>query len=663
MSGNDDFKQTLMTDAQSSLECVNSVIWPENFQCTFPSIHETTNLIQQVKGVGNWKVTDDSLNPYVSNSSGQIFWLPERGTTSCYRMGFVKRGSVVTSRVTGWFGSGSTALPGMFYQNFLSFLDITALTFSKELALPYNDVLGVGNLLTFSPSIAANYSIAKMLSAVVCLNSAAISATSTIITGRGTAGVVADTRDSAQVGDQAFEQSVLATQSVTSKDGMATFSLPSGIVSIMGPDVAAAFSPPQHDNLILVQGEVEYLPQPDVSFLTGSYGVSGQAFNGAVGLTNNVGGVEVAADYFLTSWGVVPSGTSGNGVPIKVINLPPVDECGCVNLLVHATPTINDPTPLAAPPAAGHDPRLVQFGCLFTAYFAVAQDQGGVVDNVTIRQWVQDSGASTIVINNVNSGSTVYSNYTPASFEFNINAYMRQFEYTQIGKFIGARVQLYYKLDAAFAGTPNPSIRVAVSDIQIGVVAPTVGTPGWVGPAHILQWREVSIGQELAAATHFNVQAVPTGNIAQFTKASVASTLRSANMSVITLIAYLFDSPFSKLRRNWTKEEYLEFKRKYMGSLTARDIVDWANGDPSITAAVAASGVNAGFFDDLFGGIKSVASGVANFVGNAASTIGHVAEVAAPMAMMLADGKVGGRDLATATLRQLPPGARIRQRE
>lgn len=703
-------QEMTMADADASRMFFSSAIKPQQVVAVPPNQGDVPNFGQPVKTQGTWKANDDTYNPEVSSQAGQIVWLPTRGMISLTRYGFVAAGITTAESPTAaanFVSAWSYTTAPTFYPA------IGTLTYVSEFAVPYTSVAPWGtnsDILSFSPDVAADFYLGRLTTGIFNLRAGATALNQNFTSGRAAMGNISDTRDIAQDSRStiAFEPTSLASASVIGKDGDASFPLQDGAVSLQGSDIAREFRPPNMDIVGERREEYDYVTPANISVLNPSVMSilsSANTVNGAQGILQS---------YWISPWKIQASGntafvgsTQGNAGPIINIPTTAIDENGVLDLQLTCQWSLSQDNLQPYP-----QPMSYQIGASVEAWFVSAHEGTSTTphnlyyQSIMLMEW----GPPTTIPAGAPISPLPFQGpnyFTPGMF--NIDRLFRARGGTAVlGKFVGLCLSFNVR-------TPEKTIvqlgyTVNITNIGLTIISPTSGVAGNVGPAHIIQWRDVSSGQELVVDGTLNCQTVANANISQFTKTAVQGSNRATNVNVIPMLAHAFDSDETALRRMWKYPDYQAFIAPFATDpMTTADVVNMLGRSSSAAGSAAAAGLHAGLLGDLgnvigqrFGGgagariggmignlaDRALGTHAAGMFGSYSSSAGS-SQFAAPMTF--AAGSYGGRrsmfgsdmmrglisdaanefnaaarmegtdDTATAAMRYLPGSRRLRE--
>lgn len=577
-----------MIDAESSLHYLKSAIWPEAFKSVPPNTGQVDNFLSVLLVNATIRITDDTYNPEVPSANGMVGWWPVKGMIALYRYGFVKPG-VIT--LDPGYPLPSPAPANGFSPSYPGSLG--GIVYKAELAIPYTGQRNSSDVIQFSPDVNANYAFGRLVEGVIMVKGGATALNRNVVSGRAAMSVLGDTRQSAQNAQGvAYAPSVLAANTITGKDGYDSFGFSRGMVSVQGPDVASGFSDPDMDLTTQTAGTTQLFTLPQVTLANYTYGSPGTLNNWST----------PAVTYWLSPWQIQPYGIisfPGAGTPIY-IPCAPIDEQGCFNIQTSYNYSIV---------STGTQKNSFAVGTLVEAWFASASTGSATTpyninyQKITLQQW------DTAVWENAVAGS-VPLNLPLVTCSFDINTLFRAEGATsKLGKFIGCQVSFLFK--ASYVELANEPITLNFSNIQIVATAPTVQLSGWKGPAHILEWRDVSKDQELVIEGQLNVQVVAQSTLAPFTKTQVQGTYRATNSNVIPLVAHIFSSDDTPIKRNYKLDDYLNLLAKfdYGSSLNVSEVIRWSTDTKATAGVIASSGMHAGLLGDLAGAAGAVLGG------------------------------------------------------
>lgn len=573
-------------DASASLEFVGSVIAPRYKVATPPGVAQRATYMQTLVANCNLKITSDAWNSEVSNQQGAVIWLTQRGCLSCFRCGKINAGTTILEADL----VSASPNTNRYYEPFMG--NIISMTFPTEVLIPYGQKGGQEQVITFSPDVDKNFSLARLVSGEMWINSATVKLDAGSITGRGSYGAVTDTRDVAVQSGKAFDPVIIATMSSITRDGLPSFPFydQRGCTSIVGPDFSQKYTRPNADFTTAEDASLETVYVADS---TQTVIMGGDVGIGSVGVLQNI----CVSQFGVTIVGDTPQTYS--------FATRPIDECGAQDFFVSFKPKVYS-TNLFSNTARA---RTYQIGVACTSYFAYAVPGTQTYQtNVRFNSEQQIYWGQRFTIDSINTNTVLspdlQSHLVTCRFKYSDVARSRT--YFDQGKLVATVIQpilLYitptYNTGATILDPTDPDLHCDITDFKIVISSPTVGTEGWTGPCHIMQYSELAEGQELVIGGKLNCQVIPNGNVAQYTQSAMEGTPRAININVLPLIARLFDNPTTRLQRMWTTKAYEDFIQSFGTDITAADLASLIAGKPDLMSAYAASGMHAGLGGDI----------------------------------------------------------------
>lgn len=593
--------------SQSALHYLQSVAFPDKYQSAPPNLYQRANYIQTITVSGTFIVTDDAHNPDVSSQQGMVQWLTMRGLISVLRYGFLPSGWSFSqtdpqSGFRGWLPVTDALTPGPYITQGLG-----TVTMSSECAIPYGARRNVADTITIDPNPAQYFSSGRLVAGVLELRSTTTSTTLAALTGVGSYGILSDSRDAAQlVGQKAYDPATLKSKSITDKDGAVNFDLYKGAVSLVGPDIQDNMRAPDAD-----------LTNPHYDELTTIQIPGGStAVTQIVPANANITGIAVAmcnrwfspvgASLSNTQFALGPGGTYN-------VALPTIDECGTLDFNMSTWAALS----ITMPPVV-----CCNFELIIREQSIYVQCKEGDV----AQPWNTyfNSTAQTRAVHNFTTGggSGVSANEVNISASFNpSHDYHAQGGTKGLGKLFGILVTYYIKVTSLnqSIGAFNITASLNLTNESYGFAATTVGVPGWVGPMHAIEWRSVTAaGQQLTLGGTLVCQVIPNASISTFTKDAVAKTNRAIDVNTIPMVASIFDSGDTYMRRNWIGEDYKFFREQNEGKMDATKVVQLTNSNPHVLATLGA----AGLFSNIGNALGTMAGSFIPGLGGIGSALG-----------------------------------------
>jgi hypothetical protein len=164
------------------------------------------------------------------------------------------------------------------------------------------------------------------------------------------------------------------------------------------------------------------------------------------------------------------------------------------------------------------------------------------------------------------------------------------------GKYIGTAVTLSLLFNSQ--ETNADAYTVYCYDGSVRVRARNVDSPGRVGPAHIIRYDGLSVGQQMSFAGTTWIQGIALGQLAPFINTN--GTTLTVPDSIFSKFAELLWAVSPKYRRIMTLKEYNQTIKPYFRDLTVADLMQSIERMDAQTASVARSlGAAGGFIPAL----------------------------------------------------------------
>lgn len=568
-------------NAARTIGLVQGMLVPREIQVAPPNLYYESTFLKALTVQGNFNVQDQSLliEEKVPTSTGAVVWFPQRGINSIYRYGLVGKNTVSYTQGFGGIPPGRTASPGLISamrSGGAAEVFFDSLVYQAPLWLPYGDAAGFNDQITISPSLDRNVSFARVIAGEIEMISDTQSIGNTALTGRLAWGAVADTRDVAQalqdgsINYHAYDPADLQQMSVTSKDGEVESSIMSGAIALVGPDIAPWFSAPTADDQDYICGQ--WTQQTNrAGAVTTQFGANSGTWNlpTLVNLDST----------WISPWNINMTPDPNTTVFGHFTNMdgPSIDECGVLDVRIdtainwaHIGTDIN----------VGN--ALFKINVIGSHFYATVQGDGRIT--YTVRSHIYFEKLCRV--GDVQAFNAFTCDFTDATFKR--TGYI---EAGTGGKYIGTLVNLAFegvRMDP-YAGADE--VQFTINPSVFTLRGRTVGQKGYVGPARIFRYDNVSSGQNVRLTGILNAQLVPQGFLAPYTQNQAASTARCVDLNAIPLAAQLWNAPNTPFRRIYNLTYYKDVIRPMAMKLGPQNLLEIAAENPELLAAFSSSGV------------------------------------------------------------------------
>lgn len=547
-------------------------------------------------------------------TNGLYLSLPQESHESLWHMGFVPAGAEFTMATVLYASYPATAIArGFDYrphycgppqtQVFASGTNCPGfkLLYVGEIALPR---VGANHGITFATSVANNYSKVRAFAADFKISSTTISGTNFNMAGTFHSGVIADTRNITQVITdqssvrQAYPAALLNAQSITRPDDMSGVEVMKGAIDIMGPDYPRQWCSVDVDATDSIQGQwqtYQYVlpPGPVVAPITGA--------TAAAQGSANVAQLWIAptdTEMFITNY----SNPSAAPLNWQKFYTGAINEDGMLDIDISLRANIA---------ATGGPPSLNYCGYHYTAnfihVFAYVAQTGYVQYNLaseTQRVHITSHMAyNQLAIANNGApapvslqNTTQIPNTPPTIVKCRPRMQRSGMAVTTGGKYLGTLVTL--SMQFAGQNTDTQTYAVYAFSSSFRVRARNVDAPGRVGPAHIIRYDGLGVGQQMSFAGTTWLQGIALGQLAPFINTNGVTLTVPDN--IFSKFVELLWAMSPKYRRILSLAEYNQYVKPYFRDLTLGDLMESIEKLDSQSSTIAKSlGAAGGWFPHL----------------------------------------------------------------
>lgn len=588
--------------------------------------------------LGSGGLTVGTYSDVVPFSTGMYLSLPQESHESVWHMGFVAANSAVAVGIGGYANLAAVApqLRGfdMRYHYVGPTYVVSAITASNdanyyrltyvgELALPR---VGYGAGINIQPDLVQNYSKVRAFASDFKISSTTLSGSNFNLAGTFSSGVIADTRFISQIlgsnGDlRAYPSAALFQQSVSKHEDLRQSSVAKGAIDLMGPDYPRRWCAVDQDATDSIESEWKTADFACAATVMASQTLTTAATVGAFHISQ-LWVTTTNTELFVSNRSGAPNAAP---LPWNKISYGAINEDGALDIDVDVRVSL----------AAANNGSMLDLGVIdilanFVHVFAYIGTDGLVRYN--LQSEVKKQNLSTqqnfITLNMHNNGVAGPTSFTNATQNANqpwmtFSARPRMvrsgFATPTGGKYLGTLVQLSA---AVSVGTTNALANTYVIygyPGRLRMRARNVMAPGRVGPAHIIRYDGVSVGQQLNFTGTTIVQGQAQGSIAPFINTN-GQTLTVPDSLFAKFVDLLWTSS-PRYKRITTLENYDRVVKPYFTSLTSRDLIASLDHlDVETGHAARAMGVAGGWIpnaggpvgrDDLSGGMRSRLIGAA----------------------------------------------------
>jgi len=558
-----------------------------------------------------------TLNDMPETDTGIILHLPQEGVDAIFHQGLVPGvpgGQVAVRKAqTAWGVQASANGLNLQGHVFLQPAPASA-TYANAVnpawALEYNGPLflpkiGDGAVIKVSPGLEKDFSRTRLTQGRFDVYGSTIAAGQFELSGTLSTTAVADTRDLVKSADgagvQAYDIADMEQQAMSSKDALTNIPVTEGVVSLVGPDFAYEFSAPAQRLTDTIDGElakfeVTSFRNPiliDATPATNNTQPPLQVFTSWVTPHRTRFWMQHGAEGTAT----VPPSTWYNVFETKAIN-----ETGSLDIQLEIRWTCHDDS---ATTTLSNDSG--QLSATFTHIYACIDANNLVRYNVKsevrkdFKTFKEESWARTWTANSAVPAATAEPQTPPWVCMVEPRLTRNSYNSGDGGKYLGTFISVTY--NHVSLGTPTQALIVnLLSSPILTVRARNIDKHGRRGPAHIVRYDNVSVGQTLQLQGKLAVQCVAQGDLATFLQAQMAQGNSSADDYALELLHVLYNCD-PRIRRFYTKKYYEEEVIPWVDSLRP-DTLLWGttNGQEKVTTAMEASGLFSGL-GNMVGGI------------------------------------------------------------
>lgn len=586
---------------------VNAFI--NSIKCTFTYDVAATPPIY-TEGVGPIVRSSDCV-PFIN---GLYLSLPQESHESLWHMGFVPAGAEYTMATVLYQSYPASVIQRGFdirnhYCGPPQALVFSAgtncpgfkLSYIGELALPR---VGANQGITFATSVASNYSKVRAFAADFKISSTTISGTNFNMAGTLHSGIIADTRNISQVVTdqssvrQAYPAALLNAQSITRPDDMSGVEVMKGAIDIMGPDYPRQWCSVDVDATDSIQGQWQtfqyVLPT----------GYSAPAVSGTTAAAQGSSNVAqfwitpTDTEFFITNHSN-PSGAPQNW---QKFYTGAINEDGILDIDIGLRANV-----AATGGAPSLSPCTYHYTANFIHIFAYVAPTGYVQYNLaseTQRVPITTHMAYNQLAIGNNGGAappslqiTTQIPSTPATIVRSRPRMMRSgMAVSTGGKYLGTCVTLSLEFAGQYTDTQIYGVYAFGSTIRTR--ARNVDAPGRVGPAHIIRYDGLGVGQQMSFAGTTWLQGIALGQLAPFINTNGVTLTVPDN--IFSKFVELLWAMSPKYRRILSLAEYNQYVKPYFRDLTLGDLLQSIEKLDSQSSAIAKSlGAAGGWFPQL----------------------------------------------------------------
>jgi len=620
----------MMVQAASALSVVpllKSMMVPSEYQSEIApdaGISGVNAFIHNIKCSFTYDVKPDPVagaegaqakwNDFASFTSGMYLSLPQESHESLWHMGFVKpgaefsvlaggyaffpveatrRGFDIRAHYFGPYIAGSTST--------CSFFPDYKLTYNGELALPR---IGTNVGITYATSVSNNYSKVRAFAADFKMSSTTISGTNFNMSGTFHSAVISDTRYISQVSvdvsaaRNAYPPAMLLAQSVTKPDDLDNSEIMKGAIDIMGPDYPREWCSVDVDATDTLNSQWQtfqyVIPSgtPIVNQLQASQAISLGPRNVA-----QLWVTSTDTSFYISN----SSAPVSNGAPAnwQRFYYGAINEDGILDIDVSLRAS------LASSSAVMLSPCQYDYVANFIHVFAYIDETGYVRYNMAsetqkVGITALESYAQLSQFNNglsppaLMTGTTQIPNMPASIVKSRPRMQRNGMSVNTGGKYLGTLVTLSMLFNSQEVPTDQVSVYAYSSSIRVR--ARNVDAPGRVGPAHIIRYDGLGVGQQMSFAGTTWLQGIALGQLAPFINSN--GTALTVPDNIFSKFVELLWAYSPKYRRIMTLSDYNQFVKPYFRDLTLKELVSSiASLDDDTSSIIRNLGISGGFLD------------------------------------------------------------------
>lgn len=583
-----------------------------------------------------------------SSATGMYMSLPQESHESQWHMGFVPAGATFALASLPYATVPPTDLLrgfdirphyfGAWQQNLIQTTTTATnafqFTYESELALPR---LGSDSAIAYQPPLPANLSKVRAFASDFKISSTTLSGINFNLTGVFHSGVITDTRYIAQMAIEAnaprraYPPSALSQQSVTRPDDLVNAPLVGGAIDLMGPDYPRQWCSVDVDATDTLESEwrsFQYstgdstkpiVPLQDYS-VTRLYG----AYN--------------VAQLWITPWDTnfyISNRSTSSGPPTnhQRILYGAINEDGVLDVDIDVKASV-----ASERVGSTGDTVIYQYAANFIHVFAYIGSDGLVRYNLrSSTDMVDLTDRHTMIAlaltNNGAPGFAVPTDTTqvpwqaPRTLSSRPRMLRSGMANTTGGKYLGTLCTLSLMVENHNITTAQWAVYAYPCEVRVR--ARNVDAPGRVGPAHIIRYDNVGVGQQITFAGTQWLQCVAQGNLMPFIQTNGQQLTVPDNIFSKFVDLLWATSPL--YRRILSLAEYDRVIKPYFRELTLRELEGSIQKFDDWTATrVHSLGAAGGFFDPSGRGssssdvVTAIMNGMPPWSGNGAKRRGRL---------------------------------------
>lgn len=500
-------------------------------------------------------------------------------------------------------------------------------TFNPAFVLQYKQPVwlpraGLNNAVTVAPELDKKFSRCRLFTGIIQVYGSAIAAGAFQLTGTLNTSAIADTRDiSSALLDSneytSYSSADLQQQCISQKDALQDVKMEDGIVSLVGPDFPQRYGAPTQFRTDTLAGEFARFKITNYPILPINLNIP--TVTEVPKPVCSVWISPVASNFWVANGnsGSVVIGDPNGGVAPNyhnVIQTSPINETGTLDVQVKIQWSAN-----ASEVNNNNSARLR--GSI--TYIWASIDNNNLVSYSLVSERFVDTRYLRDTMWTRHYTSVGGPGLEPA---FVYTADSSRMNRPQNAKLLGVYVSMCCNWGES---SDNSPATINITSIDINVRARNVDSEGRVGPAHIIQYQDVAVGQNIQLNGKMGVQCVAQGDSASLVQPFISDGRSTADQAATSLVYILFksnDMCARFYRRNWYMNHVLPWVRGIQQPEQLL-VTSAPEGQGSVGSAMSSAGLLEGLGGAL-GGLAGSVLGMPTLGAQAGSLLGSVGDSA-----------------------------------